>query len=35
MVATIRAAQGVMDNLVELFDELLEPTQGMDMDLTF
>ena len=35
MVATIRAAHGVMDNLVELFDELLEPTQGMDMDLTF
>lgn len=35
MVATIRAAHGVMDNMVELFDELLEPTQGMDMDLTF
>lgn len=35
MVATIRAAQGVMDNLAELFDELLEPTQGMDLDLTF
>lgn len=35
MIATIHAAQGVMDDLVELFDELLEPTQEMNIDLTF
>lgn len=35
MVATIHAAQGIMDDLIDVFDQLLEPTQRIDMDLTF
>lgn len=35
MVATIYAAQGVMDDLVNVFDQLIEPTQNLNMDLTF
>ncbi len=35
MVATIHAAQGVMDDLVELFSELIQPEQGMNMEQTF
>lgn len=34
MIAMIYAAQGVMDELVKIFDELLEPEQRADMDLT-
>lgn len=35
MVATIYAAQGVLDDLIDVFDQLLDPTQGLNMDLTF
>jgi len=35
MVATIRAAQGIMDDLINLFGELLEPLNEMHMDLNF
>ncbi len=35
MVATIHAAQGVMDGLINIFSELIEPKQGLSMDQTF
>ncbi len=35
MVATIHAAQGVMDDLAELFSELIQPEQGMNVEQTF
>ncbi len=35
MVATIHAAQGVMDDLVELFDELIQPEQRINMEQPF
>ena len=35
MVATIYAAQGIIDDLVDIFDQLLEPAQSLNMDLTF
>lgn len=35
MVAMIHAAQGIMDDLVELFSELIQPEQGMSMVQTF
>ncbi len=34
-VATIHAAQGVMGNLVELFNKFIQPEQGMNMEQTF
>lgn len=35
MVATIYAEQGVLDDLIDVFGQLLEPTQGLNIDLTF
>lgn len=35
MVATIYAAQDIIDDLVDIFDQLLEPAQSLNMDLTF
>lgn len=35
MIATIYAAQGVMDDLIDIFSELIEPTQKLNMDLAF
>lgn len=35
MIATIYAAQGVIGDLVNIFSELIEPTQRLNMDLSF
>jgi len=35
MIATIYAAQGVMDGLIDIFSELIAPTQELNMNLTF
>ena len=35
MIATIYAAQGIVDDLANIFSELIEPTQEMNMTLTF
>ncbi len=35
MVATIHASQGVMDGLINIFSELIEPKQELNMDQTF
>lgn len=35
IIATIYAAQGVMDQLVDFFEQTIEPRQNLNMDLTF
>ena len=35
MIATIYAAQGVIDDLVNIFSELIEPSQELNMGLIF